>query len=243
MPFGSAIARGLLVVLALMVAAATAALLLRRRRAREIVIQGTVSQEEPRAVPRELEANGAPSQLPGDGVGPLFHRRYRADIARPTQPAEALMLAIKRDVGHFSPEQLAKFTKTKGGPDMQPGDEYDITIMGPWNGSVRVIDVTPTSFTFVTLEGHPEAGEICFRLMPHPERDEALRFEIVSWARSRDALVSMTYKDARIGREVQKGAWTRFCEAVVEASGGELIGTIEVITEERPFEGEVVPRV
>lgn len=202
------------------------------------------STEQPRAVPQELhEWDGVALQLPSDGVGPLFHRRYRADIAHPKLSAEQLMRRVKANLRSFSPRTLADFRKTRGRRrHMAVGDEYLIKILGPWNGGVRVIDTTPTSFAFVTLEGHPEAGQIAFRAQPHSEQQGALRFEILSWARSRDMLVSLTYHEGKVGKEMQKNAWVEFCARVAKASGGELLGEITVLNEERPFVGEVVPR-
>lgn len=196
----------------------------------------------PRPVPARLTRGGQPVQLPGDGHGPLFHRRYAVEFAGGTLGAEELMARVKADIGAFSPRLLAHFEKCKGDPaELREGDEYDITILGPWNGRVRVIETTPTSFTFITLEGHPEAGEIVFTLEPHPTRAGALRFEICSWARSRDMIVGLTYKEAGVGKEVQKSAWVTFCERVAEASGGAKLGDVTVVTEERSFDGEVIP--
>lgn len=211
-------------------------------RGREVNVQGRASGAQPDAVPSELAWDGIPLQLPAEGVGPLFHRRYQVDIAQPRLDAKALMSQVQRDVAAFSPPELAEFKKVKGAPQqMAIGDEYDIRILGPWNGSVRVSDVAPTAFTMITLQGHPEAGQIRFELKPHPEQRGALRFQILSWARSRDMLVSLSYHEGKLGKEVQKNTWLSFCEQVVAASGGQQIGEIAVATEEREFAGEVIP--
>lgn len=196
----------------------------------------------PRPVPARLTRGGKRVQLPGDGHGPLFHRRYAVEFTSAGLGAEELMARVKAELADFSPSMLAKFEKCKGDPAvMREGDEYDITILGPWNGRVRVVEVTPTSFTFITLEGHPEAGEIMFTLEPLLRRRGALRFEICSWARSRDMIVGLTYKEVGVGKEVQKNAWVTFCERVVEASGGRRLGEVSVVTEEQRFDGEVIP--
>ncbi|HMQ34851.1 MAG TPA: DUF1990 family protein [Chloroflexaceae bacterium] len=196
----------------------------------------------PRPVPARLLRAGRPVQLPGDGHGPLFHRRYAVDFAGSRLGPEALMAQVKADLSDFSPRMLAHFEKTKGDPaELREGDEYHITILGPWNGRVRVVEAQPTSFTFITLEGHPEAGQIMFSLEHHPARRGALRFEICSWARSRDMIVGLTYKEVGVGKEVQKNAWVTFCERVVEASGGKALGEVSVVTEEQRFDGEVIP--
>ncbi len=201
-------------------------------------------RRRPRPVPKELFWGRKRVQLPGDGYGILFHRRYLVEIARPRHNARALMDQIKAELPEFSPRLLADFNKAKGDQhQMRVGDEYKITLIGPWNGSVRVSEVTPRSFTFVTLEGHPEAGQITFELSRATLRPWAMRFEISSWARSRDMIVSLSYHEGKLGKAIQQNAWVTFCERVVEASGGTAIGEVQVVTEERGEQGEVVPVV
>jgi hypothetical protein len=195
-------------------------------------------RERPVAIPQEAQGGGL--QLPADGVGPLYHRVYRADIADARRSPEEVMREVQHNLAEFSPDALAKFDKAEDRPSMRVGDEYDITILGPWNGSVRVIDVQPTSFALVTLDGHPEAGEIRFELKPHPASAGGLRFEIHSWARSRDAWVQVTYRDLKLGQQAQQNTWVVFCQRVAEASGGSLVGEIEVSTDEQPFRREVI---
>ncbi len=174
-----------------------------------------------------------------DGSGPIFERTYTVQFTSDLTP-EMLMKSIKANLADFSPQTLAAFEKSSGHPwAMRVGDEYAITILGPWNGSVRVIESTPTSFSFVTLEGHPEAGTIHFQITADPTRPGALEFQIRSTARARDALVQAAYGTLRVGQAVQESAWTTFCERVVEAAGGRVIGRVEVsTTETTPAEDE-----
>lgn len=212
-----------------------------RHNVRELTTERNMSREKPVAVPRELQADSEMLQLPADGDGPLFHRRYRVDIAHSKRPADDLMREMQHDINLFSPQALASFTKTRGdAAHMAVGDQFDIAIAGPWNGAVCVIDHDSSSFSLVTLKGHPEAGQIRFRFQSQPTKHAVMRFEILSWARSRDMLVSLAYGAA--GKEVQKNVWIEFCRTVVERSGGELLGEIVVLNEERPFEEEVVDR-
>lgn len=208
------------------------------------LLRALTAHRRPRPVPRNLLWGKYNVQLPGDGVGDLFHRRYSVVIDRPQIKGRALMDRIKTDFPEFCPKLLADFKKTLGQPHiMRVGDEYSIGILGPWNGEVRVAEVGKTQFTFVTLEGHPEAGQITFALVGEPTRPGAIRFEINSWARSRDVLVNLSYEGIKIGKEVQKNVWSTFCEQVVAASGGERVGEIEVVTEKHTRDGEVTPLV
>ena len=165
------------------------------------------------------------------GSGPWLERRYFIDVARPRRAPAQLMAEVQRDVAAFAPEMLADFEK-KNGPDegLRVGEEFHITILGPWNGSVRVTEVGATHFEFITLEGHPEAGRIRFETHYLDERPEVLRFEIWSRARSRDGLVAFAYNTIGVGKRVQEATWVAFCTRAAAASGGHALGPVVVET-------------
>ncbi|TVT38467.1 DUF1990 family protein [Hymenobacter setariae] len=169
------------------------------------------------------------------GSGPWLERRYYIDLERPRLSPTQLMGQVQADLPHFSPEMLADFKKEQGDPNgpLQVGDEFRIKILGPWNGSVRVTDVGPTSFEFITLEGHPEAGRIRFEVHYLDERPGELRFEIRSRARSRDGLVAFAYDTIGGGLLMQKATWVEFCQRVAAASGGQALGPVVVDTMRR----------
>jgi hypothetical protein len=170
-------------------------------------------------------------QPAAEGAGPKLERRYFIDVERPRLTPTQLMAAVQADVPGFSPGLLADFERTKGAEGaLHVGDEFHIKILGPWNGSVRVTQVSPTAFEFVTLEGHPEAGRISFAVRPLDGRPDALRFEICSAARSRDGLVAFAYDTIGGGKLMQKATWVEFCERVVQASGGQALGPVTVET-------------
>jgi uncharacterized protein (UPF0548 family) len=204
----------------------------------EQIISEAAPVEEPNAVPLRVSHGTRAIQLPVDGDGAIFHRRYRVEIAGSKFTAPALIREVGLRFNQLSPTALAEFEKVKGKAwSLEVGDEFDIVILGPWNGSVRVSQVQPESFSFVTLEGHPEAGQIRFQAALLPGRRGAVSFEIVSWARSRDLVVALAYGAG--GKEVQKNTWVQFLEAIVELSGGMQLGEITVETQEKPFEAEV----
>ena len=186
------------------------------------------------------EDNSGATQRVEDGSGPILERTYTVKFTSHLTP-QMLMKSIKANLADYSPETLAAFEKSSGHPwAMRVGDEYTITILGPWNGSVRVIESAPTSFSFVTLEGHPEAGTIRFTVAQHPAQPGVLDFQIRSRARARDALVQAAYSALKVGQAIQESMWTTFCQRVVEAAGGQVIGRVEVsTTETRPAEDKV----
>lgn len=189
-------------------------------------------------MPAELADDGPPPlpaavsvdevQRPEDGAGPFFHRRYRTRIRSPRRSPEELMALVSRDPDRVAPTEFASFVKVHGDEErMAVGDEFVVRMPGPWDGPVRVVDVTPTSFRLVTLDGHLEAGQIEF--MASRER-EAIVFVIESWARSGDRLSDLLYDGVRMAKEIQLHMWTSLLERVVRLSGGRMTGGIEILT-------------
>ncbi len=177
--------------------------------------------------------NGFDHQKESSGVGELTHRRYSIEVPRSTFSRPSLIQEIERRVHELSPTQLAAFEKTSGEPSrMLVGDEYDITMLGPWNGSVRVAEVTDDSFTLVTLTGHPEAGHICFSVKEHPHQSESFTVMIESWARARDKRVHVAYDTLSVGQQVQTEVWVTFLQRVAELTGCKEVPEVQIDTEE-----------
>ncbi len=171
-------------------------------------------------------------QLEGEGFGKLLGRRYEVSFRSSLEPS-SLMGRVAQNLDQLSPDELAAFEKSNGSSwGLRLGDEFEITILGPWNGRVRIIEVAPDAFSFVTLRGHPEAGRI--RFAASQAGPGKLRFNITSWARSRDGLVDLTYDKLGVGKSVQTTAWRTFLERVVELGDGQMVGEIDV--SEQPLE-------
>lgn len=163
-----------------------------------------------------------------DGVGPLFHRRYRTRICGARMGPEELMARITRNPNRASPREVAVFRKTAGAANrMDIGDEFLIRMPGPWDGPVRVVHRTPRSFRFATLEGHLEAGQIEFRAGSEGGHHV---FEIESWARGGDPLSFLLYDRLRLAKEMQLHMWTHFLERVAQLAGGRMAGGIDIDT-------------
>jgi hypothetical protein len=180
----------------------------------------------PPSLPDALRRDGL--QMPTDGVGPLFHRRYEASIRDPKLTADQLIGTLGRDPNRASPTEFARFRRVDGREgSLRVNDELLVHMPGPWNGPVRVAEVTPTSFRLVTLDGHLEAGQIEFSAA---DGDRALRFRIKSWARSGDRVSNLLYNHLRMAKEVQLHMWSSFLERVAGVAGGRLSGGIVIET-------------
>jgi Domain of unknown function (DUF1990) len=182
-------------------------------------LPGDASPEIGPGVPRD--------ELQLDGVGPLFHRVYRARIRETDVAPEAVIAAMVTDLDRVAPTEFASFNKVLGDEGgMVVGDEYVVRMPGPWDGPVRVVARTPASFRFATLDGHLEAGQIEFSA----RRDVLLEFQIESWARAGDRLSNLLYDHLRMSKEVQLHMWTSVLERVAKLAGGRLNGGIEIRT-------------
>jgi uncharacterized protein DUF1990 len=192
---------------------------------RRIEEPGSAEADSPPAVPERVSREEL--QPPEDGVGPLFHRRYRVRIADPRVRAEQLMSELTADLNQASPSEFARFEKVYGREDrLEVDDEFVVRMPGPWDGPVRVLSVTPTSFRFGTLRGHLEAGQIDFSAA----QEAGLVFTIESWARSGDNLANLLFERLRMAKEVQLHMWTSFLERVIDLSGGSRADRIEILT-------------
>ena len=188
--------------------------------------RGDPDRDAPPSLPGELDR--AELQPAEAGAGPLYHRRYRARIRDTPWSPEDVIAHVSADPDRVAPIELASFQKVHG-PEgaMRPGDEYVVRMPAPWDGPVRVVEVTPSSFRLVTLAGHLEAGQIEFRA----DRDAGLlRFTIESWARNGDRFAELLYDRLRMAKEVQLHIWTSLLERVAKQSGGRLTGGIEIRT-------------
>jgi Domain of unknown function (DUF1990) len=189
-------------------------------------VAGSAEDDRPPALPAGVSDDEV--QLPEHGAGPLFHRRYRARIREAWRSPEALMAYVKAKPDRVAPSEFASFQKVHGDDArMAVGDEFVVRMPGPWDGPVRVVDVTPASFRLATLDGHLEAGQIEFAAGCD---SDLLVFRIESWARSGDRFSDLLYDRVRMAKEIQLHMWTSVLERVARASGGRLVGGIEIHT-------------
>ncbi len=194
-------------------------------------VLGELPGDDPPALPEGVARDDI--QAPAAGYGPLFHRMYRGCIRETRVGPEELVARITEDLDRVAPTEFVSFTKVLGNErGMAVGDEYVVRMPGPWDGPVRVIERTATSFRFVTLMGHLEAGQIRFTA----QRDELLEFRIESWARAGDRLSNLLYDHLRMSKEVQLHMWTSVIERVAKLAGGRLNGGIEIRTRRVDFD-------
>ena len=188
-------------------------------------LPGSPDTDAPPDFPGDVGLDGL--QRTADGVGPLIHRIYRTRIAGSALTPEQLVERIAADLDGVAPSEFATFQKLRGGEGLAPNDEYVVRMPGPWDGPVRVVSVSPSSFRLATLDGHLEAGQIEFRA----DADyRSLGFTIESWARSGDQFSDLLYSRLRLAKEVQLHMWTSVLSRVAELAHGRMDGGIVITT-------------
>ena len=155
-----------------------------------------------------------PEQLPSEGVGPMVHKRYWADIEGGFYRAGALRDVFRRNVAQAMPFETRPDAT---GPLDNLKKNQTFTVMLPLRGalSMRVEDITPERIVCATLEGHPLAGLLTFDFI---ERGKAVRFEVGVHARQADVVDAVLM--AALGELLQDVNWRRVVDNVVKLSGG-----------------------
>ena len=188
--------------------------------------EGSLEEDLPPPLPADLSHEGI--QRVADGHGPLLHRTYTGVVRDPGLGPAELIARLGEDPNRATPLALARFTKTSGPEwEMAVGDEYLIRVLAPWDGPVRTVDVTPTSFRFATCDGHFEAGQIEWRAF---ERDGRLVFQVDSRARSGDRISAFLHDVLPMAKEIQLHMWTSTLEGIVRVSGGRMTGGVDIHT-------------
>ena len=186
-------------------------------------------------LPRASEASDERVQVPRDGVGAGYRRRYRIRLRGARLRAEQLVDLIAGDPNVVSPTDVASFERDVPDDDddgLQAGEELLVRVAGPWNGPVRVVERTLTSFRLQTLRGHMEAGQIEFRAVDGDEPGD-VTFEIESYARSGSRIFGALY-ELGPARLAQEHMWISFLDHVAEQADAEIIDGIHVETERGP---------
>ena len=188
---------------------------------------GTVADDMPPPLPAGTDRR----EMQGveDGVGPLMHRRFTTRVREAEMDAEQLIAAFAGKPNRAAPTALASFVKVRGEEGgLRVGDEFTVRMPGPWDGPVRTVAVDATSFSFVTLDGHLEAGRIRFSARDvGPGR---LEIRIEAWARPGDRLSSLLFDRLPLNKEVQLHMWTSVLEQLTDLSGGRRDGLVDITT-------------
>jgi len=188
---------------------------------------GSMPQDAPPPLPPDTDRTE--HQGVEDGFGPLMHRCYFVRIRDAEHTAEELIQAFAGVPDRAAPRALVSFVKLHGEEGvLRVGDEFTVRMPGPWDGPVRVVEITGNGFGLVTLDGHLEAGRIRFSADDlGPGR---LEVRIEAWARGGDRLSNLLFDRLPVNKEVQLHMWTSVLERLIKLSGGTRDGRVDITT-------------
>lgn len=168
------------------------------------------------------------TQTASEGVGFLLQRQYTGVIAGAKVSAKELIDLLLRDFVLMPPASLAKFSRPPGvrGP-LKVGDEMDVNIRMAGVSKVRLIEITPRSFTLLTMSDHPEAGRISFAAR---ERDGGAFLDLRVRSRARSGRLYQFIGYMILGKAMQTKVWTEFIRSAAAASGGRILEPVKVET-------------
>ena len=163
-----------------------------------------------------------PEQLPAEGVGPLVHKRYWADIDGSYHRAGALRDVFRRNIALAMPFEV----RQESGPitNLKKGMTLSVTLPVRGTVSMRIEEVTPHRIVAATLEGHPLAGLVTFNFL---ERGAQVRFEVEVFARGADAADAILL--AAMADFLQDVNWQTVAERVVQLSGGRAPAGVQTL--------------
>ncbi|MDD7940846.1 DUF1990 family protein [Actinomycetospora lutea] len=162
------------------------------------------------------------------GFGPALHRDFRVRVVGARRSASALIDALARNMNRAVVPGVARFDYVAASGALRVGEELVVRMPGPWDGPVRVLERSATSFRLGTLDGHLEAGQIEFAARELPDGD--LEFGITTWARAGDRIADVLYSRLGLAKQIQYLLWVEFCVRSAELAGGHTPDGVTVRT-------------
>lgn len=163
---------------------------------------------------RNLNVSGRRAIGPVNGFGPLWQKTYRLYVDDPSISPEMAVRVMKENFPAFQPS-CNKFYPSAAG--IGAGEIVLIDSMtpgGPVSTGVMVMYADDNSFTFVTPQGHPEAGWVSFSA--HSDRNGTVA-QICGLARAGDPIFEAAFRLA--GSKMQIRIWTHVLRSLATFLG------------------------
>jgi len=174
----------------------------------------TVSFHPHQAIDRNVAGRSPIS--PVSGFGQLWQKIYWLQISDPAVTPEAAVLSLKE---HFCSKLQPSYNRFyPSAQGIKPGELVLIdssTPGGPVSTGVMILYADDYSFTFITPQGHPEAGMISFSSFY--EDDGRAVVQILGLARANDPVYEAAFR--AVGSKMQVRIWTYVLHALAEILG------------------------
>ena len=156
-----------------------------------------------------LNVNGRRTSGPLQGFGPLWEKTYRIDLTDTGLTPAQIIETMKKHFPLFQPEENRFYPSVNG---IKPGEIVLINARTPGGmvaTGVRVLYAGETGFTFITPQGHPEAGWVSFKAFVENGRTI---MQIRGLARASDPVYEVAFRIA--GSGLQQQIWTHVLESL-----------------------------
>jgi hypothetical protein len=157
-----------------------------------------------------------PAQLPAEGTGTAFRKRYWVEIRGSRYDADQLFGYVRDHLSELLPSTVRIKSDSDGASILAEGDTLTLELPLRGDVQVRVAEMGDRRMSFLTVVGHPIAGAV--RLLTCVE-DDAVRFEIQVYDRPASAIDEVVMRT--VGGWLQRSTWIDLAENVIRASGGE----------------------
>jgi nucleoside-diphosphate-sugar epimerase len=164
-------------------------------------------------------ADVLPEKMPTEGVGPMEHKRFWADI-HGWRTAAQLKEQFRRRFAEVMPLEVGAVQKPV--PMLKKGTTFSLKLPARGILAMRVAEVSKDCITALTLQGHALAGSVTFHFTPI---GGGARFEVEMHARAADALDRALLQT--LGGALQNGTWRNVVHRMVEISEGEAPKGVE----------------
>jgi len=150
------------------------------------------------------------------GFGPMWEKTYWLTIKKPGLKLEDVTKAMQEHFLEFQPPENSFYPTSKG---IAPGEMIFIDSRTPGgivSTGVMVLYIDDRSFTFITPQGHPEAGWITFSV---EERNDSIYVQIQGLVRASDPFFEVAFTIA--GSKFQETIWKHVLSSLAKYLGVE----------------------
>ncbi len=162
---------------------------------------------------RNINVDGRQVTGPIQGFGQMWQKTYRVSLAGVADEPNQILSAWQANFGQFQPTMNHFYLTGEG---FSPGQvaliDSDIANMPMVSTGVMVLYSDEQSFTFMTPEGHPEAGWITFSVDRDDEGEPVA--QIQSLARAADPVYEVGFR--LFGSRMQENIWRHVLTKLAE---------------------------
>ncbi|MGA2158031.1 MAG: STAS domain-containing protein [Dehalococcoidia bacterium] len=161
-----------------------------------------------------LNVNGRSTAGPVQGFGQLWEKTYRIDLSDTRLAPATIISTVKSKFPEFQPLENRFYPTEKG---IAPGEIVLINALTPGGlvaTGVLVLYADDYTFTFITPQGHPEAGWVTFKSF---EEGGRTILQIQGLARASDPVYELAFRFS--GSRIQEKIWSHVLESTAKYLG------------------------